>query len=273
MTVAAMTDHTLDSAGVALPDLAGSLRTDTCVSPLSSCTGAADPGDAVGVTPAGGAKASVCDHRVAVSFGRHNQDVQPKAETLSLEELDARFNVPDTKRGQLSRPSTTRWTSMTRRKRRSAAGRKTASTSCLPTSVVMAVELQTMSSSCRGSFSILTPGRTVRSTIETKLEGISYLAYTSYSHRPDDQRWRVFVPYASPIERSKHEAVFEHFNALFENDLDVSCKKPGQIYYTPACPADARHEYDQWFADGALFDPTKILERGAAKDDAAPGGG
>jgi hypothetical protein len=114
-------------------------------------------------------------------------------------------------------------------------------------------------------------GRTTRQVIESKLMGIAYLAYTSYSHRPADPRWRVFIPYAKPItEKKQHGAVFKHFNALFDADIDENCKKPCQFYYTPACPHDAVDTFESFHQEAELFDPMSIDQPTDSEAPAAP---
>ena len=238
-----------------------------CVADPSSAN-APQAGSVAAGPRAGDAKASVCDHRVAISFGRTNQDAQPNAETLTLEELDLRFNVPDTTRGQLN---SAEYHALDKndREQKAIRDREKNGEYFVPAHFGgdgrrVADNIESLS----GFVLDFDSGQTTGDTIEAKLAGTAYLAYTSYSHRPDDQRWRVFVPYAHPLPRVQHGPVFEHFKALFEGDLDENCRKPGQLYYTPACPADACDEYEQWYADGALFDPTAIVVPDAAGDGA-----
>ena len=84
-------------------------------------------------------------------------------------------------------------------------------------------------------------GQTTEDDIRRLLSGHAYVAYTSYSHRAELQKWRVFVPYREPITKEQHAGVFQHFQRLFLGDIDPRCETASQLWYTPACPSDAVH--------------------------------
>jgi hypothetical protein len=67
-------------------------------------------------------------------------------------------------------------------------------------------------------------------------------------------------PHQTPITRERHRVVYEHFQRLFDNDLDKSCGTPGQLYYTPTCPFDAAADYVCFHEVGELFDPMQLPE-------------
>jgi hypothetical protein len=94
--------------------------------------------------------------------------------------------------------------------------------------------------------------------IREKLAGITHIAYTSYSHRPGNERWRALIPYREPVGVERHRAVHEHFQALFNNDLDERCAVAAQVWYTPACPRDAGGEFRCFHELGTLFDPMRV---------------
>ena len=115
-------------------------------------------------------------------------------------------------------------------------------------------------------------GKTTRTMSEEQLRGIAFVAYTSYSHRPSEEHWRVVVPYTKPIDPERHDAIYEYFNALFDGDLDACCKKPAQIYFTPAFPWDTVADYQAFYGPGELFDPDTVpapVKQNIEVDDAA----
>jgi hypothetical protein len=115
-------------------------------------------------------------------------------------------------------------------------------------------------------------GNTTRKMIEERLSGTAYFAYTSYSHRPDEEHWRVVVPYTKPIDPERHEAIYDYFNARFDGDVDPNCKKPAQIYFTPAFPSDTAGDYQAFVGPGELFDPDTVpapVKQNIEVDDAA----
>lgn len=73
-----------------------------------------------------------------------------------------------------------------------------------------------------------------------QLHGVQFFAYTSYSHGVERrERWRIFIPYDQEIPPARHRDFYEHFNRVFDGNLDGSCAKTAQLWYLPGCPADA----------------------------------
>lgn len=86
------------------------------------------------------------------------------------------------------------------------------------------------------------------------LAGFTYVAYTTYAHTPGNERWRVFVPVATPMPNGSHYATWEALNARFGNRADGSAKDPSRLSYLPGktlYPTAAQF----FHGAGALFQP------------------
>jgi hypothetical protein len=81
-------------------------------------------------------------------------------------------------------------------------------------------------------------GGVTKAEIEQALAVYAYIAYSSFSHRPNDERWRVFLPYARSIPRDDHKRVVAWAQGLFGERFDARSKTLNQLWYTPACPPD-----------------------------------
>jgi hypothetical protein len=133
--------------------------------------------------------------------------------------------------------------------------------------------------------------------IVENLDGLEYVAYTSYSHAPGvpytdpttggpaegKEKWRVVIPYITPMTKNvgldpeegsqlladQHRAVYTFFNTLFDGQLDPRCETISQLWYLPRCPSDGVALYRQIVGGGDLFNP-EVAFRAAAAVAAAP---
>ncbi len=198
------------------------------------------------------------DHTVALSLGRSRTDIRPTTKTMTVRDLVTRWSRPDTGRGKLTAAEYHALNKNDPAQKHQRDAEKDGEYFVAGRFAGDGRRRNENITDLCGFVLDFDSGKTTRETIETKLRGTVFVAYTSFSHHPGAERWRVFIPYATPVGKDRHETVFAHFDALFEGDLDPSCKKPAQLYYTPACPHDAVAEYQVFHADGALLDPLAI---------------
>ncbi|MBT6739558.1 MAG: DUF927 domain-containing protein [Nitrospina sp.] len=99
-------------------------------------------------------------------------------------------------------------------------------------------------------------GEIKRALIEETLKAFEFFAHTTYSHKPENPKWRVIIPFKDSISSSQLEGVFNHFNDLFKEILDPCGKRPSQLYYIPSCPFDGPFEF--FLHSGILFDPLAV---------------
>lgn len=91
--------------------------------------------------------------------------------------------------------------------------------------------------------------------IRERLSKWEHVGHSTYSHSPELPRCRVVLPLASPIGSSKLAGLFDVFNAMFDDKVDVACgHDAARIYYLPRCPAGASGLFESWHGEGRLLD-------------------
>lgn len=84
--------------------------------------------------------------------------------------------------------------------------------------------------------------------IRARLAGLSFIAWTSYSHTPERPRWRIVVPAAGPMTREQHYTAWGELAHLFLNDAGQSSKDATRLNYLPGTclqPDDAQFIHGQ----------------------------
>lgn len=210
--------------------------------------------------------ASALDIPLALSFGKSNRDVRPKVQELSLRDLAARWATPDTSRGTLSLAEYRALDKKdpVQKKRRDAEknGEYFSAARFKDNSRAAGAVVESLSAcvlDCDG-------GKITGDEIAAKLAGIAHVAYTSYSHHPGEECWRVVIPFQQPVGTDLHARAWRHFDDVFSGRLDPSSKTAARIYYTPACPHDAVADYQCILVDGAEFDPSSLPEPAPQKE-------
>jgi len=197
-------------------------------------------------------------HKFQLSLGQNVQDTSPKLIVVTLASLTQDFAEPDTQRGKLNAAE------YHALRKEVPAEKKIRNREKDGPYIIGAVfrkpgtRLADDVDAATAFICDLDSGKTGEATIREKLKGVAFVAYTSYSHTPTVPKLRVVIPYKAPISHTQHEAVFQHFNRLFEGDLDPACARVAQLYYTPACPHDAVVDYRCFVQDGALFDAAAV---------------
>jgi len=214
-------------------------------------------------TQTAAANGDFMSHTVQICWLKNCRDTHPVPEVLSIKTLAERFSKPQTDRGTLSKAQyhALRKTVPTEAE---ARRREKDGTAFIPaTFKTPGTRVATSVQSVLGFVLDFdgeqsgVPGVT-RAEFETELAGIGYLAFTTYSHQPSNQRWRVFIPYKSPCTPDQHRAVYKHFHARFQGRLDDRSATSQQLWYTPACPYDAVDEFEFFVQVGELFDPCAV---------------
>ena len=204
-------------------------------------------------------------HSLTLSFGRRATDNRPVARTLTFDDLILEFSTPDLGRGALPAAEY-------HALRKSIPEEKALRDREKDGPYFVPSRFKGDGRRCNDNVDALCgfsldfdSGCTTEADIRRLLDGYTYLAYTSYSHQEDLEKWRVLVPYREPIARDHHHAVYRHFQDRFAGDVDPHCATPSQFWYTPACPPDAADLFRSFHALGELFDP------GMIPDAVAPG--
>ena len=116
----------------------------------------------------------------------------------------------------------------------------------------------------------LDSGQHTLADIAAKLAGYVYLAHTTHSHSAERPRFRVVIPYAQPIDMPAHRRMFDHFNALFDGQLDTAASDPSRLWYYRSCCADTVGLAQMVVQrEGTFFDALALLSS-ACLSPAAP---
>jgi len=66
-----------------------------------------------------------------------------------------------------------------------------------------------------------------------KLDGLEYLAYTTWSHTDDDQHWHLVLPLAYPVPAYRWHEVWTRLHERINVVGDPQTKDPARIFYRP----------------------------------------
>jgi hypothetical protein len=206
-----------------------------------------------------------------MSFGTHAKDNRPMPRMLTFGELIDEFSTPDTSRGKLTAEAYHELDEAVPAEKAIRNAEKDGR-------YFLASHLSGNGRRCNENVALLCgitldfdSGSTTAQVIRSRLEGLTYLAYTTYSYRADKQKWRVFVPYPQPISATRHPLVFAHFQQTFQGDVDPHCATPCQFSYTPSCPPDAADLFESFHQLGELFDASTIQNEWKDDRETDPG--
>lgn len=66
-----------------------------------------------------------------------------------------------------------------------------------------------------------------------RLDGLEYLAYTTWSHSPDDPHWHLVLPLAHPVPAAMWHGVWQRLHERIAVIGDPQTKDPARIFYRP----------------------------------------
>jgi len=66
-----------------------------------------------------------------------------------------------------------------------------------------------------------------------KLDGLEYLAYTTWSHTDDDEHWHLVLPLAYPVPAYRWHEVWTRLHERINVVGDPQTKDPARIFYRP----------------------------------------
>ena len=206
------------------------------------------------------------DREITICFGERAVDAHPLPRTLSLRQLIDEFSTPATTRGTLSAKEYHALDPAIKEQKEIKQREKDGQYFVVGTFSGDGRRLKENIQRLQGFALDFDSGKTTKEIIESRLAGYTYIAYTSYSHRENHEKWRVVIPYSDPITPEQHAAVYSHFQHVFDGDLDSHCENPSQLWYTPACPHDAEGDYQCFHSLGKLFDAS--IAKATPTDDA-----
>lgn len=108
------------------------------------------------------------------------------------------------------------------------------------------------------------------------LNGLEYVAHTTFNHTPQDPRWRVILPLSEPISGQSWPGFWLRANAYFGGCIDRQTKDSSRIFYLPSCRPGGQHEAKQQHGDFLepsrlpelpIYEPTPIKRKSADRAD------
>jgi hypothetical protein len=218
------------------------MKATTSTIPLSTC--ATSPSNA--------------DHQITLSFGTRTQDNMPTKEQISIADLAARFCSPDLSRGTLGLADYLALDKTVPEQKRVRGEEKNGEYFVMGAFGNGGKRHADNLLYLTGFVGDIDTGTVSRADIEAGLFGYEYIVYSSFSHSLQAPMWRFILFYKTEIPATDHYKVYDYMQQAFNGQLDPSCKKPSQIWFTPACPPDAGSIFEFFSGAGELFDPTRL---------------
>jgi hypothetical protein len=66
-----------------------------------------------------------------------------------------------------------------------------------------------------------------------RLDGLEWMAYTTWSHRPNDQHWHLVLPLKHPVPADRWGEVWTRLHERINVVGDPATKDPARIFYLP----------------------------------------
>jgi hypothetical protein len=67
-----------------------------------------------------------------------------------------------------------------------------------------------------------------------RLDGVYWLGHAPWSHRPEQPKWRVIIPLATPVSATNWRDVWQHARAALCPEADPASKDPSWAYWLPS---------------------------------------
>ena len=84
-------------------------------------------------------------------------------------------------------------------------------------------------------------GEALNNTLD-KLQGFEYIAYTTYSHQPDDQHWHIVIPFAEPVPSHQWYSVWKQMHDFLDIVGDPQTSDPARIFFAPQHAPNGEHQ-------------------------------
>ena len=84
-------------------------------------------------------------------------------------------------------------------------------------------------------------GEALNNTLD-KLQGFEFIAYTTYSHAPDDQHWHIVIPFAEPVPSHEWYSVWKQMHEFLDIVGDPQTSDPARIFFAPQHAPNAEHQ-------------------------------
>jgi hypothetical protein len=75
-------------------------------------------------------------------------------------------------------------------------------------------------------------GEALADTLD-KLQGYEYIAYTTYSHKEDDQHWHIVIPFDEAVPSHQWYSVWKQMHTFLDIVGDPQTSDPARIFFAP----------------------------------------
>jgi hypothetical protein len=75
-------------------------------------------------------------------------------------------------------------------------------------------------------------GESLNNTLD-KLQGFEYIAYTTHSHKEDDQHWHIVIPFDEAVPSHQWYSVWKQMHTFLEIVGDPQTCDPARIFFAP----------------------------------------
>ena len=89
------------------------------------------------------------------------------------------------------------------------------------------------------------------SAVLPRLDGLTFHAYTSWSHTPESEHWHLVIPLSESVESWRWRSVWARMHAELEIVGDPACCDASRIYFAPQHPRGSEFEFVS--ADGEIY--------------------
>ena len=87
-----------------------------------------------------------------------------------------------------------------------------------------------------------------------RLDGLEWFAYTTWSHRPDDEHWHLVLPLKDPVPAHRWSEVWTSLHERINVVGDQATKDPARIFYLPQHPVGKLRWSDRRYGIGERLD-------------------
>jgi hypothetical protein len=84
-------------------------------------------------------------------------------------------------------------------------------------------------------------GEALTNTLD-KLTGYEYIAYTTYSHKEDDQHWHIVIPFDEAVPSHQWYSVWKQMHDFLEIVGDPQTSDPARIFFAPQHAPNADYQ-------------------------------
>jgi hypothetical protein len=84
-------------------------------------------------------------------------------------------------------------------------------------------------------------GEALTNTLD-KLTGYEYIAYTTYSHKEDDQHWHIVIPFDEAVPSHQWYSVWKQMHDFLDIAGDPQTSDPARIFFAPQHAPNADYQ-------------------------------